>query len=158
MKLAVTDLTEKDRKEITDVINQAGVGAFDKVHSIFHDGYARFDDKFERASLYEGMLTETTNPFGDRMKIIAERLRQDNLDPNYWYFFEEPLDGMMRMVCPFIGKEVNFVFDSKETNLESEQHDPLSLISLDYVGLPFGELESTQDLIEAILLDQSNLY
>ncbi|QMU86143.1 hypothetical protein H3M14_08640 [Latilactobacillus sakei] len=155
MKLIVTDLTEKDRKEITDTINQAGVGAFDREHSIFHDGYARFDDHYERVSLYEGMLTDK---FGDRMKIIAKRLRQDNLNPDYWYLFEEPLDGLMRVVCPFIGKEVSFVFDSEETNLKSKQHDPLSLIGLDYSGLPFGELETTQDLIEAILLDQSSLY
>lgn len=154
MKLMVTDLTEKDRKEIADTINQAGVGAFDREHSIFHDGYVGFDDHYERVSLYEGMLTDI---FGDRMKIIAKRLCQDNLDPNYWYLFEEPLDGMMRVVCPFIGKEVNFVFDSEETNLKSKQHDPLTLIGLDYSGLPFGELETTQDLIEAILLDQSSL-
>lgn len=155
MKIEVTELTAKDRKEIADTINQAGVGAFDEEQSIFYDGYCRFDDHYERASLYEGMLTDT---FGDRMKIIAKRLRQDNLNPDYWYLFEEPLDGLMRMVCPFIGKEVNFVFDSEETSLKSKQHDPLSLIGLDYSGLPFGELDTTQDLIEAILLDQSSLY
>lgn len=155
MKLIVTDLTEKDRKEITDTINQAGVGAFDKEHSIFHDGYCRFDDHYERASLYEGMLTDT---FGDRMKIIAKRLRQDNLNPDYWYLFEEPLDGLMRMVCPFIDKEVSFVFDSEETNTISAEHDPLTLLEFNYFTLPMGEVGTTQDLIEAILLDQSSLY
>lgn len=155
MKLMVTDLTAKDRKEIADTINQAGVGAFDKEHSIFHDGYCRFDDHYERASLYEGMLTDT---FGDRMKIIAKRLRQDNLNPDYWYLFEEPLDGLMRMVCPFIDKEVSFVFDSEETNTISAEHDPLTLLEFNYFTLPMGEVGTTQDLIEAILLDQSSLY
>lgn len=157
MKLMVTDLTEKDRKEIADTINQAGDSAFSEERGIFRNGYYWFDEHCVTPNVYEEVLANRDDLKSKRMRIIGDRLRQDNLDPRYWYLFEEPIDGMMRMVCPFIGKEVSFIFGN-ETNTKSTQRDPLLLIGFDYWLLPIGATETTQDLIEAILLDQSSLY
>ena len=96
--------------------------------------------------------------FGQRMEIIANRLRENELNPLLWYMFEEPLDGLIRMVCPFIDKEVYVTFDSEEGNPKADKHDPLALLSFQYSILLVGEIGDTQDLIEAIMLDQSSLY
>lgn len=158
MKLTITNLTDADRLKIANTINQAAESAFSKKHSIFYDGYVRYDTHYPRAGDYEGMMMDGDDIFGQRMEIIAKRLREDKLNPLLWYMFEEPLDGLMRMVCPFIDKEVHFVFDSEEVNPKSDKHNPLKLIDFEYFVLPIGEVETTHDLIEAIMLDQSSLY
>lgn len=158
MKLTITNLTDADRLEIANTINQTAESAFSKKHSIYYDGYVYYDAHCPRAGDYEGVMMDSDDIFGQRMEIIAKRLREDKLNPLLWYMFEEPLDGLVRMVCPFIDKEVYFGFDSEEDNPKSDKHSPLKLIDFQYSMLPIGEIGTTQDLIEAILLDQSGLY
>lgn len=160
MKIEVTELTAKDRLDIAEQINR---GCEETINNpaeqltpmVDHYLNLRSVGDYYRIPLSDTNYSEMTVK---RLHACIHLLLTASLNPSYWFLFEEPLDGMLRLINPYIDKGISFCFDSEETNPESDTHDSMKFIGFDYNLLPIGTTDTTQDLIEAILLDQSSLY